>query len=122
MTALPPEAFLDDLPRQLRAAGLPIAPDMVRDFLRALAVSPVETPRELYWIARTVFLKHPEALPGFDRAFRDWLHGLTPPEFERWSGQTTEDEQRIDERGSSPSAVRLETGEGGGQPAADADA
>ena len=37
--------------------------------------------RRLYWIARTIFLRSPDALPRFDHAFRDWLHGLTPPEF-----------------------------------------
>jgi len=30
-----------------------------------------------------VFLRQAEALPRFDHAFRDWLHGLTPPAFER---------------------------------------
>jgi len=41
-----------------------------------------------------------EALPRFDHAFRDWLHGLTPPAFERRSEEAADDEQRIEQRGS----------------------
>jgi uncharacterized protein len=115
--------YLEHLPRLLHEAGLASGPDMTRDFLRAISAVQFSRPSDLYWIARTVLLKSPEAQPRFDAIFHAWLSGreeaLLPA-----SGETeTEDEQRVEGASARTlAAVRIELGEGGGSEAADLDA
>ncbi len=76
----------------------------------------------LYWIAQDDLPEKPmRPCPASTRPFwRLALHDLAPPALER-PGEAGEDEQRLDQRGSVRSAIRIETGEGGGLEAADAD-
>jgi uncharacterized protein with von Willebrand factor type A (vWA) domain len=111
------------LPRLLHDAGLACGPEMTRDFLQALATIRFSRPSELYWIARTVLLKSPEAQSRFDRVFEAWLAGREEALLPASGEIESEDEQRVEGQSAKVSAaVNVEAGEGGGSEAAGLDA
>jgi uncharacterized protein with von Willebrand factor type A (vWA) domain len=62
-------AFAVALAGRLRAAGVPVGLTAVEDFVRALAVSPPSTVRQLYWLARVTLVRRRSELALFDAVF-----------------------------------------------------
>lgn len=64
------------LGRALREAGVAATPERSARFVRALALAPPRSRRELYWAARIVFVSAHEQIPAFDRVFGALFEGL----------------------------------------------
>lgn len=68
-------------------AGVTSGPDLRIDFLRSLALSPPQTPAELYWRARVTLVRRLEDIEDFDTVFAAWFGGgispLAPPPVRR---------------------------------------
>jgi len=63
-------AFAVALAGRLRAAGVPVGLTGVRDFVRALAVTPPDSSSALYWTARLTLVHRPEDLEAFEAVVR----------------------------------------------------
>jgi uncharacterized protein with von Willebrand factor type A (vWA) domain len=69
-----PVAPLVGFGRALRAEGLAVGPDRIRDFCGAATLAGVE---HLYWAGRATLVARPAEIPVYDAVFRAWFGGRT---------------------------------------------
>jgi uncharacterized protein len=97
------------LAARLRAAGVPVGLTGVRDFVRALAVAPPDSPSALYWTARLTLVHRPEDLDAFEAVVHA-AFGDPPAIVDRAA------RQEGDTLASVPAATDEGAEEGGGLP------
>ena len=64
--------------RALHAAGLPVAPDSVDAFVRALTHVDLADRVQVYWAGRATLCRGPDEQPRYDLAFEAWFGGMPP--------------------------------------------
>ena len=64
--------------RALHAAGLPVAPDSVDAFVRALTHVDLADRTQVYWAGRATLCRGPDEQPRYDLAFEAWFGGMPP--------------------------------------------
>jgi hypothetical protein len=72
-------ALAASLGQRLRAAGLPVSPDVSVGFARALELVRPVSRRRLYWTARAVFVSDRAHLAPFEAVFDEVFHSDRPP-------------------------------------------
>lgn len=97
----------------LHAAGLPVGPDRIERFARAVLLVRPATTRALYWCATATLVADPGDLPVFDRVFDLVFGGLADPGEQRGDAGNTEPPATGAAR---PPAPARQPGPAGGQP------
>ncbi|MFB9832339.1 hypothetical protein ACFFNX_09085, partial [Actinoallomurus acaciae] len=64
-------AFAVAFATRLRRRGVPVDVTRTDDFVRALTVSPPDSPRRLYWAARVCLVRRPSEIEILDGLFAD---------------------------------------------------
>ena len=64
--------------RALHAAGLPVAPDSVDAYVRALTHVDLADRTQVYWAGRATLAADPDEQPRYDLAFDAWFGGMPP--------------------------------------------
>lgn len=64
-------AFAVAFAARLRRRGVPVDVTRTEDFIRALTVSPPDSPRRLYWAARVCLVRRPSEIEILDALFAD---------------------------------------------------
>jgi uncharacterized protein with von Willebrand factor type A (vWA) domain len=83
-------AFAVALAVRLRRRGVPVGLTGIEDFIRALAVSPPDSPSRLYWAARVSLVRRRSEIETFDAVFASVFGGA--PAFDPRPRQTARTE------------------------------
>jgi uncharacterized protein with von Willebrand factor type A (vWA) domain len=117
VTALAREQ-LDGFLSALAASGVPVLVPRRIDFLRAVAITPLRSVDDLYWVARVTLVAAADQIELFDRVFVAWFRSGWAEELTQ-SDEERDDESETERPGANPDAAAspVELGEGTGRAA-----
>jgi uncharacterized protein with von Willebrand factor type A (vWA) domain len=102
----------------LAASGVPVLAPRRIDFLRAVAITPLRSLDDLYWVARVTLVAAADQIEPFDRAFAAWFRSGWAEQLIQTS-EERDDESETERPGADPDGATapIELGEGTGRAA-----